>query len=89
MSFLPLAAKSLEEAAKVRVHACKNSIGYFAHAELANQEDYHAEYLAQEIAVKVVSSFDKAISHINEFTSDHTEVIISQDLSRTQSLSAK
>ena len=82
--FLPLAAKALEDAAQVKVHACKNSIGYFAHAELATNDDYHAEYLAQEIAVKVVTSFDNAISHINEFTSDHTEVIISQDISRSQ-----
>jgi len=83
-SFLPLAAKALNDAAQVKVHACKNSIGYFANAELATEEDYQAEYLAQEIAVKVVSSFDMGISHINEFTSDHTEVIISQDISRTQ-----
>ena len=82
--FLPLAAKALNDAAQVKVHACKNSIGYFTSAELATEEDYQAEYLAQEIAVKVVSSFDTAISHINEFTSDHTEVIISQDISRSQ-----
>jgi glutamate-5-semialdehyde dehydrogenase len=83
-SFLPLAAKALNDAAQVKIHACKDSIGYFANPELATAADYHAEYLAQEIAVKVVSSFDMAISHINEFTSDHTEVIISQDISRTQ-----
>jgi glutamate-5-semialdehyde dehydrogenase len=83
-SFLPLAAKALNDAAQVKIHACKDSIGYFANPELATEADYHAEYLAQEIAVKVVSSFDSAITHINEFTSDHTEVIISQDISRTQ-----
>ena len=82
--FLPLAAKALNDAAQVKVHACKNSIGFFPNAELATNEDYQAEYLAQEIAVKVVSSFDTAVSHINEFTSDHTEVIISQDISRSQ-----
>ena len=48
------------------------------------RDSYHAEYLAQEIAVKVVTGFDQAINHINEFTSDHTEVIISQDISRGQ-----
>ncbi|PKI15895.1 glutamate-5-semialdehyde dehydrogenase [Colwellia sp. 12G3] len=83
-SFLPLAAKALNDAAQVKIHACKDSIGYFTNAELATDEDYHAEYLAQEIAVKVVNSFDEAISHINQFTSDHTEVIISQDISRSQ-----
>ncbi len=79
--FLPLVAKAL---AQVKIHACKHSIGYFTNAELATTDDYHAEYLAQEIAVKVVTGYDDAITHINEFTSDHTEVIITQDISRSQ-----
>ena len=82
--FLPIAAAALAQAAQVKVHACSNSIDYFTDAELATDDDYHAEYLAQEIAVKVVTGFDQAIGHINEFTSDHTEVIISQDISRGQ-----
>jgi glutamate-5-semialdehyde dehydrogenase len=82
--FLPLAAKALSEAANVTVHACQQSLPYFDGGLLATDDDYHAEYLAQEIAVKVVASFDDAIAHINEYTSDHTEVIISQDISRSQ-----
>jgi len=82
--FLPLAAKALAEAAQVTVHACENSISYFDGGQLATTDDYHAEYLAQEIAVKVVNSFDDAVSHINEYTSDHTEVIVTQDISRSQ-----
>jgi len=82
--FLPLAAKALAEAAQVTVHACENSISYFDDGQLATTADYHAEYLAQEIAVKVVNSFDDAVSHINEYTSDHTEVIVTQDISRSQ-----
>ncbi|WP_286234078.1 glutamate-5-semialdehyde dehydrogenase [Thalassotalea sediminis] len=81
--FLPLAAKALAEN-NVKVHACPNSINYFAGAVLANDEDYHTEYLANEIAIKVVDSYDKAIDHINQYTSDHTEVIVSQDTSRCQ-----
>ena len=83
-SFLPLAAKALAKAANVKVHACENSLRYFEDGQLATTDDYHAEYLAQEIAVKVVNCFDNAIAHINEFTSDHTEVIITQDISRSQ-----
>ena len=82
--FLPLAAKALFESAQVKVHACENSLGYFKGGQLATTDDYHAEYLAQEIAVKVVDSFDNAVAHINEYTSDHTEVIITQDISRSQ-----
>ncbi len=82
--FLPLAAKALAESAQVKIHACQSSLNYFDGGQLATTEDYHAEYLAQEIAVKVVSSFNHAISHINKYTSDHTEVIVTQDISRSQ-----
>ena len=82
--FLPLAAKALQDAAQVKVHACKKSLGYFTNCQLATSDDYHAEYLAQEIAVKVIAGFDDAIMHINEYTSDHTEVIVTQDVSRSQ-----
>ena len=82
--FLPLAAAALAESAQVKIHACINTMSYFTDATLATDEDYHAEYLAQEIAVKEVNSFDEAINHINEYTSDHTEVIVSQDNSRSQ-----
>ena len=81
--FLPLAVTALKEF-DVKVHACQQSLSYFSQAQLATDEDYHAEYLAQEIAVKVVDSYQMAIDHINEYTSDHTEVIVSQDTSRTQ-----
>lgn len=82
--FLPLAAKALAEAAQVKVHACESSLSYFDGGQLATTEDYHAEYLAQEIAVKVINGFDEAVNHINEYTSDHTEVIVTQDVSRSQ-----
>jgi glutamate-5-semialdehyde dehydrogenase len=82
--FLPLAAKALADAANVKIHACEKSLPYFNNAEQATDDDYHAEYLAQEIAVKVVDSYDDAVAHINAFTSDHTEVIVTQDTSRAQ-----
>ena len=82
-SFLPLAANKLKEF-NVKIHACQRSIKYFEDAELASEDDFNAEYLAQEIAIKIVNSFDDGIAHINEFSSDHTEVIVSQDTSRTQ-----
>jgi glutamate-5-semialdehyde dehydrogenase len=79
--FLSKAAKALLPA-KVKVHACAQSIGYFDNALPATDEDFQAEYLAQEIAVKIVPDFEAAIIHINDYSSDHTEVIVSQDYSR-------
>lgn len=81
--FLPMAAAMLAEH-KVRVHACEQSIGYFEGAEPATDEDWDAEYLALEIAVRVVDSFDAAVEHLEQYSSGHTEVIATQDYSRAQ-----
>lgn len=82
-TFLPKAAALLAEHNTV-IHACENSIGYFAGAQAATEDDWHAEYLAMEIAIRVVSDFEQAIEHIEEYSSGHTEVIASQDYSKTQ-----
>ncbi|MFT4929782.1 MAG: glutamate-5-semialdehyde dehydrogenase [Phenylobacterium sp.] len=81
--FLPHVAKAFVEN-KVKVHACEQSIGYFDGAQAATDADYDAEYLALEIAVKVVPDYDQAIKHIQRFSSGHTEVIITQDISTSQ-----
>ncbi|RLV60309.1 glutamate-5-semialdehyde dehydrogenase [Parashewanella curva] len=77
-SFLPKAAEALAEF-DVTIHACPKSREFFADAQLATDDDYHAEYLAQEIAVKVVDNYEAAIEHIQTYTSDHTEVIVTED----------
>lgn len=81
--FLPKVAQQFKQH-KVRVHACEKSIDVFDNADLATDLDYDAEYLALEIAVKVVADMDEAVAHINRFSSGHTEVIVSQDISTTQ-----
>lgn len=82
-SFLPKAAALLAEHNTV-IHACESTTEYFSGAQAATEDDWHAEYLAMEIAVKVVSDFDNAVEHIEEYGSGHTEVIVSQDYSKTQ-----
>ncbi len=83
--FLPLAAKALVEK-KVKIHACKDSLSSFeaagAEASLATVDDWHAEYLALELAVRVVEDFDAAITHLEEYSSGHTEVICTNNYQR-------
>ena len=43
-------------------------------------ESWHVEYSDKILAVKEVSSLEEAIEHINEFSSGHTEEIITEDL---------
>jgi glutamate-5-semialdehyde dehydrogenase len=79
-----LKVRALFDEFNVKVHACERSIGYFDNAGKATEDDWHAEYLAMEIAVRIVDDFDAAIEHIETYSSGHTEVIATQDFSRAQ-----
>ncbi|MCS4308722.1 glutamate-5-semialdehyde dehydrogenase [Rheinheimera pacifica] len=76
--FLPLVANVLAQH-DVIVHACKNSIGYFNQAQPIADNEFGQEYLAPEIAIRVVDDLDAAMAHIDQFGSQHTEVICTSD----------
>lgn len=76
--FMPKVAKALAEK-DVKVHACKTSQRFFDNAEAIADEDFGVEYLALEIAVRTVDDFDAALTHIHQFGSGHTEVIITEN----------
>ena len=42
----------------------------------AEEQDYAAEYLAAIIAVKVVGSLEEAVAHIDRYSTQHTEAIV-------------
>ncbi len=50
----------------------------------ATEEDWRTEYLSMDIAVRVVDSIDQAIAHIREYTTQHTEAIVTQDLAASE-----
>ncbi|BDX05049.1 glutamate-5-semialdehyde dehydrogenase [Planctobacterium marinum] len=82
-SFMPMVAELFTKHG-VKVHACEQSKAYLPAADLATEEDWHAEYLALEIAVKMVNDFEDAVEHIANYGSGHTEVIVTQDISRAK-----
>jgi glutamate-5-semialdehyde dehydrogenase len=45
----------------------------------ASQEDWRSEYSDLILSVKTVASMDEAIAHINEYSSHHTDSIITED----------
>lgn len=47
--------------------------------EAASEEDWRTEYLDYILAVKVVADLDEAIAHINHYSSQHTECIVTTD----------
>lgn len=45
----------------------------------ASEDDWYEEYLAPILAVKVVSGLDQAIAHINHYSSQHSETIVTEN----------
>ncbi|WP_417598402.1 glutamate-5-semialdehyde dehydrogenase [Oceanospirillum sp.] len=75
---LPLLAE--EYAAKgVELRGCEKTCAILASAIPATEEDWSTEYLAPILAIKVVSSADEAIDHINDFGSHHTDAIVTEN----------
>lgn len=50
----------------------------------ATEEDWKTEYLEYKLSIKIVSSLEAAIKHINEYGSGHTDSIITKDKSAAE-----
>lgn len=48
----------------------------------ATDEDWATEYLAPILAVRIVDSLDDAIEHINRWSSQHTDAIVTENHTR-------
>jgi glutamate-5-semialdehyde dehydrogenase len=44
----------------------------------ATEDDWYEEYLAPILAIKVVAGLDEAIEHINHYSSQHSETIVTE-----------
>jgi glutamate-5-semialdehyde dehydrogenase len=81
--FLPKIARSLS-AAGVTLHvdaAAGRILGSGApHVVEACERDWDTEYLAHDLAVRVVASTDEAVGHVTAHSSGHTEAVVTEDL---------
>jgi glutamate-5-semialdehyde dehydrogenase len=67
------------------MRGCSKSLPYLGNEAIAASEsDWETEYLAPVLAIKVVTDLDEAIAHINQYSSAHTESIITEDFDRAQ-----
>ena len=51
---------------------------------ITNPESWHTEYGEKKLSYKMVNSIEEAIEHINEFSSGHTDSIITEDKNRAK-----
>lgn len=69
---------------KVEMRGCPQTQAIVSSVLPATEEDYETEYLAPIISIKIVADVDAAIVHINRYSSQHTESILTEDHHRAQ-----
>ncbi len=50
----------------------------------AVEDDWSTEYLAPILSIKIVQNIDDAISHINQYSSQHTESIVTENYTKSR-----
>jgi len=50
----------------------------------ATEEDWYTEYLAPILSVRIVEGIDQAIDHITVYGSQHTDAIVTEDITRAR-----
>jgi glutamate-5-semialdehyde dehydrogenase len=59
--------------------AVQAAINLVANLTPATEQDWYEEYLAPIVSIKVVAGLDEAIAHINQYSSHHTDAILTRD----------
>ena len=81
--FLPVAAKELS-AAGVELLGCERSCALVSEIVPAADTDWGTEFLDLKMIVKIVDSMDEAMGYIEQYGSQHTEVIVTNSYANSQ-----
>ena len=68
----------------VELRGCLKTCSLIPHCSRATEEDWHTEYLAPILSIKVVHGIDEALAHIDNYSSSHTEAIVTEDYTRAR-----
>ena len=79
--FLPKIVKMLHQH-KVEIRGCKETLKLAKGIKKASEDDFYTEYLDAIISCKIVIDIDEAIYHINQYSSHHTDAIVTENYER-------
>lgn len=68
----------------IELRGCEETQKILQGVSPATEEDWHTEYLAPILSIKIVNGIEEAIDHINRYGSGHTDAIVTQSLNRAQ-----
>jgi glutamate-5-semialdehyde dehydrogenase len=77
-------AKSVEMRVCPATQAILDSVGVGVASTPATEQDWHTEYLAPIIAIRIVDGLEGAMDHIAQYGSAHTDAIITEDAERAE-----
>jgi glutamate-5-semialdehyde dehydrogenase len=80
---LPLLGKMYREKG-VELRGCAVTQKILPGIKAATEEDWHTEYLAPILSIRVVENVDEAMDHIAGYGSQHTDSIVTEDFSRAR-----
>jgi glutamate-5-semialdehyde dehydrogenase len=75
---LPRLAREYEEKG-VELRGCLKTCSLIPGCKRATEEDWHSEYLAPVLSIRIVDGPDQAMEHIHRYSSGHTEAIVTED----------
>jgi len=81
--FLPLVKMKLDEK-QVELRGDEAALAVLPMIKKAEEKDFATEYLDYIMSIKTVSSIAEAISHINQYSTHHSEAIITRDYENGQ-----
>lgn len=81
--FLPRMIAHFHEAG-VEMRGCPKAVALAPDIKPAVEADWPEEFLGLVLAVKIVSSMDEALDHIDQYGSNHTEAIVTDDYRHAQ-----
>ncbi|MCK5812881.1 MAG: glutamate-5-semialdehyde dehydrogenase [Cocleimonas sp.] len=68
----------------VELRGCDKTQSIIADCIPATEEDWGEEYLAAILSIKIVAGLDDAIQHINTYSSQHTDSIVTQNYTKAR-----
>jgi len=87
-AFLPAMLQRFRNAG-VEIRGCPGTLQAAPGTRPADESDWGREFLDLILAVKVVSTMEEALDHIEKYGSNHTEAIITNDYNRAQQFLAE
>ena len=80
---LPVLAEMFQEKG-VELRGCEATRKIVPGIETATEEDWHTEYLAPILSIRVVENVDEAMDHIARYGSAHTDSIVTEDITHAR-----